>query len=235
MMKNWLSVLCLLNIRSNRKIIIVLELLNSNLLKIRNQGMKIRPRLDWQFAARRRPLVEDGATAGTGKALPARGADQGSLAAGHASTRLKVLVVLMETVDVVRVPAGETEIKIIKIKKMSLGRLLAHVIKMAILTRGDFRKVHAKLTFWRRKQSNPSRCSRSRRSCTAPEKKRTDTKKSLKPTRRSHSCSTRLHRGLKRDPPGRPGNAGTRCRRTQQSWPSCWRGSHDPETHSVEI
>ncbi|TNN80380.1 hypothetical protein EYF80_009404 [Liparis tanakae] len=45
----------------------------------------------------------------TGKALREEH-DQGNLAAGHAhcacSTRLKVLVVLMETVDVVRVPAG---------------------------------------------------------------------------------------------------------------------------------
>lgn len=39
---------------------------------------------------------------------------------------------------------------------------------------------------------------------------------------------------LETDVPGTPNSAGTRCRRKQQSSPSCWRESHDPERHKKE-
>lgn len=79
--------------------------------------------------------MEDGATAGTGKALPARGADQGSLAAGHASTRLKVLVVLMETVDVVRVLFG-AESRAIPPDALAPGGLVQHQEDQAMQEQG---------------------------------------------------------------------------------------------------
>lgn len=124
--------------------------------------------------------------------------------------RSQVWVVLVELVEMVSVPGGNTE-------TTEDGKPAECATK-----RAERSPRTEKLTFWHRKRCSLCRCSRSTQSCTTPE---------TRPQVSSLGRGGTSEGGrLDADVPGTPNSAGTGCRRRQRSSPPCWRESPDPET-----
>lgn len=135
------------------------------------------------------------------------------------------LSILMEAVQVVRVPAGGSR-KSVWIRDTCIKHTQSR------RTTGSLHQIPhwlKTLTSSHKTQHSPGRCSRSRRLYTEPDHTHTHTHKT---TEELNMSSNGQLNGGSRDAPGRRGSAAAACRRTPQFWPSYWTGSHDPETNT---
>lgn len=137
------------------------------------------------------------------------------------------LSVLMETVQVVRVPVGRSR-KSVWIRATCIKHTQSLKITGSLHQISHWLKT---LTSSHKTQHSPGRCSHSRRLYTAPDHTHTNTHTRKTSEELNMSSNVQLN-GRSRDAPGRRGSAAAECRRTPQFWPSYWTGSHDPETNT---